>query len=147
MHVLRDGWQYQNQSNILYTYTQDATQSRSRIDRIYTSQLVYAHSRNWDVDHTPIRTDHCLVSMEFMNPGAPFIGKGRWSVSLYLIKHRKIIQLIEELGIKLEEDMDNVTEDLRTPENNPQSLFASFKVQLTKKIREFSQTETPKMDH
>ena len=31
--------------------------------------------------------------------------------------------------------------------NNPQSLFASFKVQPTKKIREFSQTETPKMDH
>ena len=147
MHVLRDGWRYQNQSNLLYTYTQDATQSRSRIDRIYTSQPVYAHSRNWDADHTPIRTDHCLVSMEFMNPGAPFIGKGRWSVPLYLIKHRKIIQLIEELGIRLEEDMDNATGDLRTPENNPQSLFASFKVQLTRKIREFSRTETPKMDH
>ena len=43
--------------------------------------------------------------------------------------------------------MDNMTRDLQTPENNLQSLFASFKVQLTKKIREFSQTETPKMDH
>ena len=112
MHVLRDGWWYQNQSDLIYTYTQDATQSRSQIDRIYTSQHIYAHSQNWTIDHTPIRMDHCLVSMEFMNPGAPFISKGCWSVPLYLIKHRKIIQLVEELGIKLEEDMNNATGDL-----------------------------------
>ena len=146
MHALRDSWRHQNPSDVCYTYTQEATQSRSRIDRIYTTQPIYAHSRNWSVDHTPIRTDHCLVSMEFANPGAPFIGKGRWSIPLYLIKHRKVIQFIEELGTQLEKDMENAAGDSRTPEENPQKLFATFKTDLVKKVRDFSRKETPKMD-
>jgi hypothetical protein len=84
--------------------------------------------------------------MEFANPGAPYIGKGRWSIPLYLIKHRKTIQLIEELGIQLEKDIDNVTEDSRNLEKNPQKLFSAFKIELVKKVRDFSRTETPKMD-
>ena len=47
-----------------------------------------------------------MVSMEFSNPGAPFIGKGRWSVPLYLIKHRKMLQQIESLGCQLEKDLE-----------------------------------------
>jgi len=116
----------------------NSNKSHSRIDRIYISQPVYAHSRNWSVDHTPIQTDHCLISMEFMNPGALFIGKGHWSIPLYLIKHRKVIQLIEELGIQLEKDIDDMTGDAQTPEENPQRLFSAFKINLIKKVRDFS---------
>ena len=146
MHSLRDGWRHQNQSDLSYTYTQETTQSQSRIDRIYTSQQVYDHSRNWTINQTPIRTDHSLVSMEFANPGAPFIGKGRWCIPLYLIKNRKIIQFIEDLGTQLEKDIENAAGDARTQVNNPQNLFSIFKKELVSKVRDFSRTETPKMD-
>ena len=146
LHALRDGWRRVYPNEVSFTFTQEATQSRSRIDRIYVSDPIYNHSRNWNIDHTPIRTDHCLASMEFTNPGAPFIGKGRWSIPLYLIKNRKVIQLVEKLGIQLEKDIDAAVGDARTPEKNPQTIFHIFKKELTKQVREFSRVETPKMD-
>jgi len=84
--------------------------------------------------------------MEFANPGAPFIGKGRWSIPLYLIKNRKVIQLAEKLGTQLEQDLEGAAGDARTTERNPQTIFHSFKKDLTKKIRDFSRVETPKME-
>ena len=84
--------------------------------------------------------------MEFANPGAPFIGKGRWSIPLYLIKHRKVLQDIEKLGCELEKDLEAVSGDARTGGKNPQTLYYTFKKLLTQEIREFSKAETPKME-
>ena len=146
LHTLRDGWRHNYPTEQFFTFMQQATQSRSRIDRIYVSNQVYNHSRNWSIDHTPIRTDHCLVSMEFANPGAPFIGKGRWSIPLHLIKNRKVIQRVEELGTQLEKDIEAVMGEARTAGTNPQTVFHTFKKLLVKQIRDFSRVETPKMD-
>jgi len=85
--------------------------------------------------------------MEFSNPGAPYIGKGRWSIPLYLVKHRKVLQLAETLGRDLEKRIEETQADNRTPDENPQTLFQTFKKALTKEIQNFSRTETPKMDH
>ena len=146
LHTLRDGWRHCYPTELAFSYTQVATQSRSRIDRIYVSSPVYKHARNWVIEHTPINTDHCLVSMEFANPGAPFIGKGRWSIPLYLIKHRKVLQNIKKLGCQLEKDLETVSGDARTGGKNPQTLYYTFKKLLTQETREFSKIETPKME-
>jgi len=147
LHTLQDGWRHHHPTEQFFTFTQEATQLRSRIDRIYVSNPVYELSRNWSIDHTPIRTDHCLVSMEFANPGAPFIGKGRWSIPLYLIKNRKVIQLAEKLGTQLEQDLEGAAGDARTAERNPQTIFHSFKKDLTKKIRDFPESKPQKWKH
>jgi exonuclease III len=102
LHTLQDGWRHHHPDVKSYSFTQEATQSRSWIDRIYVSEPIYTHSRNWDINLTSIKTDHCLTSMEFSDPGAPYIGKGRWSIPLYLVKHRKVLQLAETLGQDLE---------------------------------------------
>ena len=146
MHTLQDGWRNCNPNELAFSFTQNATQSRSRIDRIYVSSPIYKHSHNWRIDHTPIHTDHCMVSVEFANPGAPFIGKGRWSIPLYLIKHRKMLQQIESLGCQLEKDLEAASGEARTGGNNPQTLFHTFKKLLTRQVREFAKVETPKMD-
>ena len=146
LHTLQDGWRHCYPTELAFSYTQVATQSRSRIDCIYVSTPIYKHARNWIIEHTPINTDHCLVSMEFANPGAPFIGKGRWSIPLYLIKHRKVLQDIELLGCQLEKDLEAVSDEARTGGKNPQTLYHTFKKLLTHEIREFSKVETPKME-
>jgi hypothetical protein len=146
LHALQDGWRNNNPTEQFFTFTQEATQSRSRIDRIYVSNPVYKNSRNWSIDHTPIHTDHCLVSMEFANPGAPFIGRGRWSIPLYLIKNRKAIQIAEKLGAQLEKEIEASTGDSRTGGKNPQTAYHTFKKLLTREIREFAKVETPKMN-
>ena len=145
-HTLQDGWRHCYPTELAFSYTQVVTQSRSRIDRIYVSTSIYKHARNWIIEHTPINTDHCLVSMEFANPGAPFISKGRWSIPLYLIKHRKVLQDIELLGCQLEKDLEALSDEARTGGKNPQTLYHTFKKLLTHEIREFSKVETPKME-
>jgi exonuclease III len=146
LHTLRDGWRHNHPDVKSYSYTQQATQSRSRIDRIYVTEPIYTHSRNWDINLTPINTDHCLTSMEFSNPGVPYIGKGRWSIPLYLVKHRKVLQIVETLGLDLQQCIQETQGENWTAHENPQTLFYSFKKTLTKKICDFSCTETPKMD-
>ena len=146
LHTLWDGWRHIYPTEKSYSFTQEATQSRSHIDQTYVSSPIYNYSQDWKIDHTLLHTDHCLVSMEFANPGAPFIGKGQWSIPLYLIKNRKIIQLVEKLGAQLEHDAYAATGETCTKERNPQTIFQNFKKELTKKIREFSWVATPKMD-
>ena len=84
--------------------------------------------------------------MEFTNPGVPFIGKGRWSIPLYLIKYIKVIQEIETLGCQLEKDLETISGKARTRGKNPQTLYHTFKKLLTCEVQEFSKVETPKMD-
>ena len=105
------------------------TQARSRIDRIYATMPVLKHSRNWKIDEPVVNTDHDLISVEFSNPGAPYIGKGRWSPPLYLLKDRKVIQHCEQVGRKALKKMEAALSPNRgrSEENNPQVIFAAYK--------------------
>ncbi|KAF9536177.1 hypothetical protein CPC08DRAFT_771693 [Agrocybe pediades] len=119
----------------------------SRIDRIYTTQEVFKHSRQWVIEDTAVSTDHKLVSMEFTNPGTPYIGKGRWVIPLFLLENRKAKQAVEELGKKLQDKLDDLTNpEIRTEEFNVQLEFCKFKKETTKFMRNLAKTETPKLD-
>ena len=146
LHTLQDRWRNNNLTEQFFTFTQEATQSRSCIDQIYVSNPVYKNSQNWSIDHTPIHIDHCLVSMEFANPGAPFIGRGQWSIPLYLIKNRKAIQIAEKLGAQLEKEIEASTGDSHTRGKSPQTAYHTFKKLLMREIRDFAKVNTPKMD-
>ena len=69
---LLDGWRQENPSTLAYTWADSAGQ-RSRLDRIYVSDAVLRCSREWLLRRVAFTTDHCLVSMNFSNPGAPYI--------------------------------------------------------------------------
>lgn len=79
-----DGWRQLFQDKMAYTYTQDATQSRSQIDQAYVSNKVLEFSRRWQIDTIALKTDHKMISLEIVDPGSPYIGKGWWAIPLYL---------------------------------------------------------------
>jgi len=150
---LQDGWRRQNPELLAYSYKQastigDALPSRSRIDRIYVTTPIYENSSMWEIEHTAINTDHCLVSARIANPGAPYIGRGRWQIPHYLIKHRKTLPEIKLMGTRLEKNLATAlgrTE--HTPEDKTiQGLFEAFKMELTTFIRNFAKKDIPKMN-
>ena len=146
---LQDGWRSTNPTEKAYTFIQEATQARSRIDRIYVSQPMLKNSQNWNIVTTPIRTDHSLVSAKFANPGAPFIGKGRWSMPLRLLKDCRVIKEIKRIARSHEAKIIELNEqqpDKRTNEDNPQSQFNKLKREIAIYVRDFSRKETPKLD-
>ena len=110
---------------------------------------MYKNSRNWQIEQTAIWTDHKLISVEFANPGAPFIGKGRWSIPLHLLKNRKVIREIKNIGMAYEGKINESRTqplDRRTSENNPQSLFTDLKTKITSFACDFAKKETPRLD-
>ncbi|KAF9555218.1 DNase I-like protein, partial [Agrocybe pediades] len=151
MHGLSDGWRATNPTQLDFSFVQSSNvngvYSMSRIDRIYTTQEVFRHSRKWVIEDTVVATDHKLVSMEFTSPGAPFIGKGRWVIPLFLLQHRKTKQTIEEFGKRLQDKLGDLTDpEKRTEEHNVQNEFYKFKKEMTKFVRDLAKVETPKLD-
>ncbi|KAF4616860.1 hypothetical protein D9613_008212 [Agrocybe pediades] len=145
-----DGWRTQNPSGSVYTYTQASTignapASRSRIDRIYVNQKFFHSSRKWRVDVTPIQTDHKMVSVEIADPEAPFIGRGRWKMPLFtMIENKSIIRRIEQMGIRLQEQIANAPQDSPW---EPQHLYATFKKDVQTFVRGWLKETIPRLDH
>ncbi|KAF9552434.1 DNase I-like protein, partial [Agrocybe pediades] len=145
--LLTDGWRSANESTIAYSYTQVATQSRSRIDRIYVSARILRQSRNWDIETTGIHTDHKLASVEFSHPQSPFIGKGRWAIPLHCLSNKKLIREVREMGLKLEKEVDNVPEEEHWNEGRSvQKLFSNFKLDVVKMMKAYARTAAPLLE-
>ncbi|RDB23311.1 Transposon TX1 uncharacterized protein [Hypsizygus marmoreus] len=134
---LQDGWREVHPTDKKYSFFQKATGSQSRIDRIYTTPQIINNSKSWEIKHTAIPTDHQMVTIHIENYDSPFIGKGRWTIPLHLLKDRKLIQEIEKMGIDLQEKIDGAE---RTEMVNPQTLFKEFKDGLVKAAKERSKT-------
>ena len=141
---LLDGWRQENPGTLAYTWA-DTSSRRSRLDRIYVNEEILKCSREWLIRKVAFTTDHSLVSVNFSNPGAPYIGKGRWSMPLFLLQDHKVLRKVKELGIKLVEDIKQC-ESQRTAENNAQVLHAKFKEDVVLFVRQHARTLTPKMD-
>ena len=67
-------------------------------------------------------------------PGdAPFIGAGRWTWPLYLLEKEDLMKKVDQRGLKLEADMENLrSEGINRAVSNPQTLWETFKHDITK---------------
>ena len=142
--MLMDGWRQENPNKRAYSWS-DKMGRRSRLDRIYIGEEILACSREWVIKKTALTTDHNLISMNFSNPGAPYIGRGRWSIPLFLLQDHKVMKKIRELGIQLMDDFEKCRL-LRTRDGNPQVLHQKFKKDIQSFVREYAKTITPKLD-
>ncbi|KAJ7821067.1 Endonuclease/exonuclease/phosphatase [Mycena leptocephala] len=142
---LIDGWRRTYPDTKGYTFLQSATGSQSRIDRILVTERVLNNSSDWIIESSGIHTDHQLVSMRFSDPEMPFIGKGRWVMPLYLLKDKKVMSQVYDLG-KLAEFRLEVATNNRTETENPQTIFKSFKDDITLAFRERAKILSSKMD-
>lgn len=144
LFFLADGWRQENPMELAYTFLQKATGVQSQIDRIYATDIILKNSREWMIQNTSLATDHKLVSMQFFDPGAPFIGKGRWTVPLFLLEDKNVMRQVKELGMTLADEIERCKFS-RTPEKNPQTLYKKFKTDATSFIRKYAITAIPKL--
>ena len=151
---LMDGWRHNNPTARAFSYHQKSSGASSRIDRIYTTEAILENSREWKIENSGMETDHKIVSMQFSNPGAPFIGKGRWTMPLSLLKDREMITQIKKLGASTlracELELQDQAQSQRLP--NPgrtelQVLYKSFKKGLNEVIRQKARTTIPKLEN
>jgi len=141
---LKDGWRTTNPETKCFSFLQKGTGIQSRIDRIYASDNIIKTASDWMITTTAINTDHKMVSVRVVDQKVPYIGKGRWTMPLNLLKDKDLIQDIQILGRELEQNMDIIQE--RSVVTNPQVLFKNFKDATAKKIRKKAKVAIPKMN-
>ncbi|KAJ6469896.1 Endonuclease/exonuclease/phosphatase, partial [Mycena sanguinolenta] len=147
---LVDGWHKTNPDLKAYTYLQSSVndptrKSQSRIDRILVPEKSFKNFTDWSIDSSGIATDHQLVSVRYANPKLPFIGKGRWVLTKYLIKDKKIMQRVNATGSDTEARIESIGES-RSGMNNPQLMFKSFKDDTRELFRDRAKVLVPRMD-
>ncbi|PBK78780.1 DNase I-like protein, partial [Armillaria solidipes] len=142
---LTDGWRDTFPTTKAYTFHQKATGHRSRIDRIYAGQEIMKQCHGWTIEDSGIETDHDLISTEIRFRNAPYIGKGRWSMPLYILKDKVYAQQVHEAGLKLQEELER-TKNARTSTVNPQTLLRNFKDEIVLLARERCKILSGKLD-
>ncbi|KAJ7719797.1 Endonuclease/exonuclease/phosphatase, partial [Mycena maculata] len=142
---LHDGWRHTYPDIKAYTFLQSATGSQSRIDRILVTSDILKNCSDWTIESPGIHTDHQLVSVRYSDPKMPFIGKGRWVLSLRLLRDEKVMEQVYAVGKEMETRMENV-KNKRTFEENPQTIFKNFKDEITTIFRDRDKVLVPKLD-
>jgi hypothetical protein len=86
-----------------------------------------------------------MVSVKVIDQKALYLGRGRWTMPLHMLKDSILIQKIQCLGRKLEQQIDD--EQQRTLEVNPQVHFQTFKNEIAIIMRDRARVAVPKMNH
>ena len=105
---LIDGWRAHNEISKGFTFIQPATNSMSRIDRIYVNDKIYPYGYNWSHESSAEISDHDLVAVEILQGKLPYIGKGIWRMNQEDIKDRNIRKSTDEILWRTKERMENI---------------------------------------
>jgi exonuclease III/ribonuclease HI len=144
-YQLKDGWRQANAEEVAYTYSQTEAQggSASRIDRIYLRNSLVPFSNEWNITPSGIATDHQLVSARISDKHMPNIGKGRWTLPIFILDDKDLQQEIIECGRKLQSQIDEYKTS-RSSDKNPQIFFKTFKDEVRSKCRSVAKKAVPK---
>ena len=105
---VNDAWRASYPEDRKYTYRAmvNSQQIKSRLDRIYIADQLTPLTFDWKHTASPVPTDHWIVVVKYAPKDAPTIGKGRWTMPLYLLRNKRFLNAITKCGIKLQEDLD-----------------------------------------
>ncbi|EJD36955.1 hypothetical protein AURDEDRAFT_32797, partial [Auricularia subglabra TFB-10046 SS5] len=135
-HLL-DGWRATNPTAVDWTWCNAARTAMSRIDRIYLTHDLLMTSREWSIAVSEINTnDHGRVQVEIACKDMPQVGPGRWTMHDQITRDVDFMSKANELGLKVQSDISNITSQDRSETNNAQAVWARFKdevVALAKK--------------
>ena len=141
---LQDGWRATNPNTKCFSFLQKGTGAQSRIDHIYTTTDIIKTAVDWEVTTTALNTDHKMVYVKVIDQKAPYIGRGRWTMPLYMLKDKALILDIQRFGRELEDKLDN--REQRSPVVNPQVHFQNFKDEIVKVTRKKAKVAVSKMN-
>ncbi|KAJ7664612.1 hypothetical protein DFH06DRAFT_927603, partial [Mycena polygramma] len=85
--------------------------SHSRIDRILVTNKLFK-TRRWEIINVPVKTDHRMVAVDIYTPGAPFIGKGRFAIPLFLLKDKEYMTFAVKEGAKVLPESNHPSEGM-----------------------------------
>ncbi|KAF8844901.1 DNase I-like protein [Paxillus ammoniavirescens] len=145
---LVDGWRKENPDTTAFTFAQSRAQGgrQSRIDRIYVNENILFFSNEWRIDPSGIHTDHQLISTKISDRNMPYVGKGRWSLPLFILNDKATAENIMVLGRDLQKHIDSMqTLSNRSASENPQTLFKSFKDAIITECRSAAKKAIPKI--
>jgi exonuclease III len=132
----KDGWRQTNPDTKAYTHV-STHGTLSRIDRILVSPTLMKNCSHWGINDTAGGlTDHRMVSTMISAPGAPYIGRGRWAMPLFLLHDKEFMDLAMEKACELEGSMH----EPRTELTNAQTKFKSFKDSVTELAQKRAKT-------
>ena len=121
---VQDEWRHAFPKAREYTYrmTLNKQQIKSQLDRIHISQPKSKFTFDWKIAPSSIPPDHWLVTVKFAPKNAPYIGKGRWTWPLNVLKDKKIMEWVEKKGLKLQDKLKTLEASPyeRMETNNPQ---------------------------
>lgn len=143
---LSDGWRLTDPHRVEFTFPRAGGPSRSRLDRIYTTDELLTRSYKWDIQTSPVRTDHRLVSVKLSCATAPFIGKGRWSLPTALLHDTTFLRSVITAGESILNSAHASAETgCRTNSSNPQLHLYTFKQRVQDLARTRMKKRIPKV--
>ncbi|KAI0037867.1 DNase I-like protein [Auriscalpium vulgare] len=138
---LIDAWRRDNEKEREFTYRHNTNHSKSRLDRIYTSEEHAKTAHDWETRTKALPSDHDMVSVRHALKSAPHIGHGRWTWPIFLATDPTLLTTVSKLGQNLEKELDQLTGDRQ--ETNPQVLWQDFKAQITAEAKKTAKKATP----
>ncbi|KIK37671.1 hypothetical protein CY34DRAFT_25938 [Suillus luteus UH-Slu-Lm8-n1] len=121
---IQDNWRHTHPNTCLFTSNSN-TDSMSRLDRIYMATAHQESMSDWKSYLCSVPTDHNIVTEKKDGPGP-----------LGVTLDRKLLEQIETLGIELQTDLTNNSDQNRTAENSPQLLWDTFKQKMNQIAKE-----------
>ncbi|KAG6871506.1 hypothetical protein C0992_010826, partial [Termitomyces sp. T32_za158] len=85
-----------------------------------------------------------MAQMTLMHPMQPLMGKGRYAMPALLVKDRKLLKKIIDVGKEYVAELERVSQ-IRRPDANPQTAHKAFKKRVLETIRQFSRDLKPKI--
>ncbi|KAG1840059.1 Endonuclease/exonuclease/phosphatase [Suillus subalutaceus] len=144
---IQDTWRHTHLTTRLFTFTSN-TNSMSHLDRIYTSPAHSDSVSDWKTYLCPIPTDHNITLVRFAPPGLPHIGRGRWTWPLSILSDKPLIEKIEKIGIKLQNDIEKMNiPGNRTETENPLYLWEEFKINMNNLVKQTTKSHLAKINN
>ncbi|KAH9849656.1 Endonuclease/exonuclease/phosphatase, partial [Lenzites betulinus] len=141
---LTDGWRNMNPDKRCYSFLQTSTASQSRIDRIYIKTDLEYQAADWTLTGSGVKTDHLMASVSIANYAAPYIGKGRWTITKSILQDHEFIDATVTAGRAAVMKADNLTS--RSETENVQLIYQRLKDEIRDMARKRSKVLFAKWD-
>ena len=142
---LQDEWRHTFPTTRQFTFRSHAG-TMSQIDRIYTEASHQNHLFQWLSGPSNVPTNHDMVSIRYAPRDAPQIGRGRWTWPLHMINDNKLLNIVINKGIELENKLMG-KQPHNTNNINPQTLWENYKTEITAIARKRARAATARLDH
>lgn len=141
---IKDGWRATNPNTLDFSFPALHKESRSRLDRIYTSKKITKLAEQWTIEASQINTDHKMVTAQITDLKAPFLGPGRWAMPLDIISDKEFMTKAIEKTTALKKAVRS-SYAARTAIDNPQVHFGKYKEEILELARDRMKTKVPKV--